>query len=354
MSSRETPRSNADIRGEGGAPRPAPTGSEKISIGSRPYSWVEPEPSTTPSLAWAHHGIIAVDDGFVSASADGNSLIHVRSGTTRETGRLPVTECHGMTLDRWRGDPSIWIADNGRKAVHDLSPTYARSVHDGQVIRVGMDGRVLQRLSASSLPEPLRKWRPCSIAVEDTPGGGRIWVADGYGKSVVHCFDPAGDYSWTRDGTESGARFDTPHGIVLDTRRERPRLIVADRGNRRLVAMSLDGEFIRSIGEGVLTSPSGLAFDGELLWVTELYGGLVCFDLEDEAVTVVGRPREPAEEGWPNAIESGQLVRPPLERGRFRSPHGIAVAPDGTIAVTEWVIGGRLILLSPLDEDAVD
>ncbi len=43
---------------------------------------------------------------------------------------------------------------------------------------------------------------------------------------------------------------------------------------------------------------------------------------------------------------NGNLVRPPLEAGKFNRPHTIAADNDGNLYVTEWLLGGRLTKLA--------
>jgi hypothetical protein len=60
----------------------------------------------------------------------------------------------------------------------------------------------------------------------------------------------------------------------------------------------------------------------------------------------VGRGR-PSCIASPNARDGdGNLARPPLEPGRFNSPHTLAADPDGNLYVTEWLLGGRLTKLA--------
>jgi hypothetical protein len=185
---------------------------------------------------------------------------------------------------------------------------------------------------------------------EEVKGGsGDIWVADGYGQSLLHRFAASGEWLATIDGSESGTEFRTPHDVIIDRRRSEPELYVADRANRRLVVLDLEGGFLRVVGEGELTSPSGLASSGDLLFVSELYGRLMAFDLSDELVDILGAEGDHERPGWPNDLDhDGNLVRAHgLERQGFNSPHGLATDARGTIYVSEWLIGGRLTRLSP-------
>ena len=56
----------------------------------------------------------------------------------------------------------------------------------------------------------------------------------------------------------------------------------------------------------------------------------------------------PSRPGWPNDRgDDGRPVRSKaLTPGRFNSPHAVAVGNDGSLYVTEWLIGGRTTKLA--------
>jgi outer membrane protein assembly factor BamB len=321
-----------------------------VTLGGRPYLWTEYATNPTPTRAWSHHGVVVGPDGygFIMASPDGRALVHLNEGTASRTNDLDVTECHGMSLDAFDSQYSIWIADNGHKYGYRRRGDDLETDRPGQVLRTDQSGRILQRLDSGQLADAAQEWRPTGVTSEAQDQGGRVWVADGYGRSFVHCFSREGELLWSSDGTDSGAAFNSPHGIVLDTRPAVPELLVADRGNKRIVVLTTSGRFLRTFGADLLTSPSGFAIHGDLLWVTELLGAIVAFDSDGHRIAVLGTTLELNEDGWPNALKGEVVERPLLEAGTFRSPHGIAINKMGVIAVSEWVIGGRLVLLSPV------
>ncbi|TDK25185.1 hypothetical protein E2F48_07805 [Arthrobacter crusticola] len=330
----------------------APSAAVDVELGGRRYRWTEYTTHPTPTRAWSHHGVVVGPDGegFIVASPDGRALVHLNRGTARRSEDLDVTECHGMSVDAFDSTYSIWIADNGHKYGYRDRGNDLETDRPGQVIRTDQSGRVLQRLDSRQLPARAMGWRPTGVTSEAREQGGRVWVADGYGRSFVHCFSREGNLLWSSDGRDSGTAFNSPHGILLDTRPVVPELLIADRGNKRIVVLSTDGTFLRTFGAGSLTSPSGFAIHGNLLWVTELFGAIVAFDGHDRLAAVLGSGLQSSEDGWPNALDGEVVERPRLEAGTFRSPHGIAVNDSGSIAVSEWVIGGRLILLTPVQE----
>jgi hypothetical protein len=323
-----------------------------VEVGGRRYRWTEYMTHPTPTRAWSHHGVVVGPDGegFIVASPDGRALVHLNRGTAGRSEDLDVTECHGMSVDGFDSTYSIWIADNGHKYGYRDRGNDLEIDRPGQVIRTDHSGRILQSLDSRQLPDRAKGWRPTGVTSESREQGGRVWVADGYGRSFVHCFSRDGVLLWSSDGIDSGKTFNSPHGILLDTRPTVPELLIADRGNKRIVVLGTDGTFLRTFGAGSLTSPSGFAIHGDLLWVTELFGAVIAFDGRDRLAVVQGSALESNEDGWPNVLDGEVVDRPRFEAGTFRSPHGIAVNDAGSIAVSEWVIGGRLILLIPVQE----
>ncbi|WP_104061661.1 hypothetical protein [Arthrobacter sp. 4R501] len=304
------------------------------------------------SRGWMHSGVGVLSDGRVlCAHPEGHDLLVIDPSGGAETISTSLTEMHSIVTCERDGEEVIAVADPGHRFVEDPADASAYADHfsPGRAVILNRDGSVLLELECPPLLDyALESWRPTSIAVDDSryTGSGDIWVADGYGASLVHRFDASGRYLGTQDGAETGTAFACPHGIMLRTDHGRLEIYVADRTNRRIVVMDPNGMQPRILGEGVLDSPSSLVLVGDRIYVTELFGGVARFD--GHAFTRVleqTRPRSNEDDAWPNRRTPGGLDGPVVDPGFFNSPHGIAT--DGHwLYVTEWFIGGRLSRLS--------
>lgn len=314
--------------------------------------WVAPDVELYGDDAWAHHDLAATADGRLIGFRSGGDSFWVLDRAGRLVGEWATNlgEGHGLTLAGPAGAEELWVADPGVIFARD-----AAGVHDavfsaghGRVVAFDLDGTPIAELPTPAAPvyEGEKTYRPTTVEV-DRKGEGAVWVADGYGAELVHKLSPEGDVLFTLSGEEGAGRFDTPHGILIDRRRpEEPLVYLTDRGNDRIAVYGLDGSFRRSIEDG-LRAPSGLAVRGDQLVVAELEGGVVILGSDDRVVGRFGRDLGAVSRpGWPNALDAeGRTVRPPLEEGRFNSPHGLAVDDRGVIYVAEWVLGGRLVRL---------
>lgn len=326
----------------------------KVTIGGAERQWTELFPRGGSSPAWMHSGITVTDSGdVVVAAPEGNAMMFLdRDGAELRRVATPTTDLHGIVRDVIDGRDVFWLVDHGHKYV-PASPVYADHRVLGRLVAVTPDGDVVHELHAPDHPAYADAgWSPTALAVEGEGAERRIWVADGYGASLVHAYAPDGSWLVTVDGADSGTAFDCPHGIVVDQRGPEPLLVVADRGNQRLVELGLDGRTRRVRAVGQVWSPSGLAIDGDLLLVTELWGDLVVLGRDGAVVDrLAAQSAEPARPGWPNAMADGAMVPPDVRPGVLNSPHGVAVDPtDHSWVLTEWFIGGRVVRLSPLKE----
>lgn len=326
----------------------------ELVVGEVAYRWEETTYCDVPSEGWAHHGVAVTGDGTVLFARPDQATLGLFDSQGRLCSQVEtdLTEMHKMTVVADGEGEAIWVADNGHRCLPSR-PRYSDFVRDGRIVLIGLDDGDVR----AEIPTPeheayeLGAWSPCAVAVDEKRlgGSGDIWVADGYGKSLLHRFNADGALLTSLDGSESGRVFDTPHDVVIDRRHATPELYVADRANQRIVVYSLDGEYLREVGVGSLTSPSGLVTSGELLIVAELQGAIALFDGDDNLVERLGETIREKSEVWPNALdENGNTVRPTdVVAGRFNSPHGVATDDSGTIYVSEWLIGGRLVRLIP-------
>lgn len=308
---------------------------------------------------WAHHGLAVTAAGHIVGfhTEEPALAIYDREGTLLAVIPVEITEGHGITLVRDGDLEYLWVADNGvKRRVDDV--TGAVRVDPGrwggQVVKIALDGRTLQRLPTPPLDVyETGRYGPSSVAVDEEArgGSGDVWVADGYGQSLLHRFDRNGVHLQTLTGEAGAGRFDCPHGIFLDRRGDAAELYVGDRSNRRVQVFDLEGTYKRSFGQDFLKSPCAFAVAGDLLVITELDARLTICDRNDDLLGYLGEDvHAPGEPGWPNLEFDGRVVpRTRYVPGHFNSPHGVAVDEHGAIYVSEWLLGGRLTKLVPLD-----
>ncbi|MCA4132583.1 hypothetical protein [Arthrobacter sp. M4] len=241
----------------------------------------------------------------------------------------PTLVNHGITLARRSGRDGLWLADPGTAS------------SAGQLAWLDLGTGVFEILEP-----PAPSWRPTSAAVVTASGPWQddLWVSDGYGDGLVYRHTA---YGWTEaiDGGETGLQFNCPHGIAIDRRGPDSLVVIADRGNRRLVFLEPGGKFVRAVTHELMTSPSSIAQCGDDLLVTDLFGAVLAVDESDGVRSLIGDSRGEPAPGWPNANSDSEPVRPELIDGVLNSPHGIAIANAHDIYVTEWVLGGRQIHL---------
>lgn len=301
---------------------------------------------------WMHSGVAVDRAGTIYvASPEGHAFLRLGADGGCATIPVDLTELHGMQL--LADERTLAVADPGHRLVPSAgSPTYVDETAPGRAALIDVDnGTIILELAQPEIPEYADAgWRPTSVAVDEpAAGAGIIWVADGYGKSLVHRFDSEGRHLDVFDGDATGLRLACPHGLALRSRDDAVELFVADRTNRRIVVSDPEGRVLRAFGTDHLDSPSSMTFIDDTLYVTELFGGIAAFTAEGHYLGSLERRRlrSQDEPGWPNAFDdAGVLTRAPLTDGLFNSPHGIAALGDDLI-VTEWLVGGRLEQINP-------
>jgi len=167
---------------------------------------------------------------------------------------------------------------------------------------------------------------------------GSIWIADGYGQSLVHRYTD-GALDLTLDG------FDTPHSLAVDG----DALLVCDRAHGVIKEYGLDGTLRRELGGGVVVTPTDLVIVGDVLVLTDFTAARLTVLTRDVELVehLFAGDRSPDEDAWPNArAADGTIVRPPLRAGDFNSPHTLVADDGGDLYVTEWLIGGRVTKLT--------
>ena len=169
---------------------------------------------------------------------------------------------------------------------------------------------------------------------------GRIFVADGYGSSKIYVYKQDGTFvkSFGVKGSEDG-QFKTSHGLAIDSRGEKPVLLVCDRENKRLQAVSLEDYSIKVVATD-LHRPCALSLWGDYVAVAELQGRVVILDKDFNVVSKIGD--NPDNKQWAKfkaAPESWQ-------GGIFTAPHGVSFDGKGNLYVMDWNKWGRVTKLT--------
>ena len=212
-------------------------------------------------------------------------------------------------------DGTIWCVDSGDHTVRQFTP----------------EGKLLFTLGESGKAAP-----PMSGIPFNTPAhiafdarNGEYYVADGYTNASVHKYSPDGKllFSWGEPGTGAG-QFNIVHYVGVDNNGY---VYIADRENQRVQVFDSQGKFEAQWND--MSRAACLCFDNagnQRVYVGEYFCGIG----SNFMATDLG-PRVSIYE------TSGKLLMRlgresyGADKGRFYSPHGIAVDSKGDIYVAE-------------------
>jgi hypothetical protein len=269
-----------------------------------------------------HGGVAVVKSGEIYTATDGPEGIAVFApdGKLARTVGKEFSGCHSLLAREEDGEEFL----------------YAAHLRGHQVVKLRLEGTAVWTLGApmeSKAYESPEKFHPTSVAVATD---GTIFVADGYGTSLIHRFDAERKWlgSFAGAGQEDG-KVQTCHGIAIDARGPKPLLLVCDRENRRLARFDLDGKFVDTFAED-LRRPCAVAFLGDAVAVAELAGRVTVLDGHGKVLAHLGDN--------PDESERANFGVPPSswKDGIFTAPHGIAFDAKGDLFVQDWNQSGRI------------
>ncbi len=167
---------------------------------------------------------------------------------------------------------------------------------------------------------------PTDVAIAPN---GDIYVVDGYGSQKVHRFDRNFKLLKTMGGPgKEHGKFNTCHGVWVNTLKKEPEIYIADRANNRLEVYSLELEYKRTIPE--MRLPCCFYQHNGQLYIPELGARVSILDDKDKLVARLG-------DG--SGLKKGEDVRKHPEM--FSTPHALTVDSKGDLYVIEWLPYGR-------------
>jgi DNA-binding beta-propeller fold protein YncE len=266
------------------------------------------------SLGPCHGGAVIDKAGNVYVTTDTTRGIVVYSPNGKFLKAVGPTRIHALEIREEDGTEYI----------------YAARPSDHEVVKLRLNGEQVWSLGTpadAGLYKDGKGFNPCAVTVGPD---GSIFVADGYGSNFVLKFDKNRKFvkAFGGPGKEEG-KFNTCHGIGLDTRHERPLLFVCNRNNNRVEHWDLEGNFVRVIQKD-LRMPAAVHIRGEYAVLPELQGRVTVLDKSGAIAARVGDN--------PNEKQRANFGLPPEQwtTGICNSPHVASMDKDGNLVVSEW------------------
>ena len=272
------------------------------------------------------HGDLAADSRGNVYIATGNTIQvigpdGIYKGDIRTKAGKVFKAVHGMKVRKMGGEELLLLAMPRIKRVVAVKP-------DGTVV-----WQIIGPPGVPGMYGSRGEYNPTDVDV--TPDG-RVYIVDGYGKSLVHLYDKERNYvkSFGGKGREDG-KFDICHNILVDTRSGTPTLLISDRQNNRLQQHDLEGKFLRTIDAG-LGRPCAADIHGDLLAVGELDGRVSLYDKDYKLISRLG------DEHKERRKASNQVAPEHWHAGDLIAVHGCTFDARGDLYAQEWNVHGRV------------
>lgn len=282
------------------------------------------------------HGVVEDSQGFIyvhhtvnaaSESDDTMVVFDPKGKFVRSWGKDFKGGAHGLHINKEGKEDFLYLCDTKR----------------GVIAKTNLKGEVVWQLGYPEDSEAYKpgadgkkkKWSPTNLAVARN---GDVYVGDGYGSSYVLQYDKNGKYIRTiASPGKAPGELSSPHGIAIDSRGGRERLLVADRSNKRLQYFTMDGKHESFAGNVIL--PCHFSFLKDTLLIPDLDSRVTLLDKDNKLIAHLG------EGDAAGSRDLRKKARDQFVPGKFVCPHGAWFDHKGNIFVAEWVEVGRVTKL---------
>ena len=311
-------------------------------------NWSKADRATAPVTN--AHAMIEDSEGqiyLITDDMENAFIVYEKDGTFVRAFGKGLKGGHGLDVITLNGTEHLIHVDGGW---HQTVPSaWEFEQTNGGVTLLRKDGTILRRLSSPhdlGLFDEQTRYQPCDVAV--TPDND-ILVVDGYSTDKVLHFKPDGTLVRVWGGAKKGdpSDLDNAHGISIDGSDPRhPKVWVSSRGQNKLKAFTLEGEFLETID--LPGAYAGQAFfQGDHLYTGVCWSKAVGIGdrLENSGfVIVIDRKNNhvvSAPGGVEPAYKDGKLQPLFQQHSIFKHVHDLYVDSAGDIYVGEWNSGNR-------------
>ena len=275
-------------------------------------------------------------------AVDGKDRVYV---LTRTKPGLVIFDRKGKLLEIWEEDAALkkgissqtftetahglyWSKEHGKEYLYFTENKQKDGNGGRRVTKTDLKGNVLLRIGnvteESKTSIKFQFDNPTDVAIA---ANGDIYVVDGYGSQLVHRFDKKGKLIRTIGGRgKENGKFNTCHGVWVNTLKKTPEIYIADRNNDRVEVYSMDLDYKRTLGN--VRKPCCFYQHKKHLYIPDLASRVTVFDADDKVAAQLGDGK-----GVPRTQDRPEV---------FFAPHALTVDSKGDLYVLEWVPEGRL------------
>ncbi len=272
------------------------------------------------------HEMVYTKDGniiMLTNETRNNIIVYNKDGKLLESWGTTYPGGHGLTLSNEGGEEFLYITDTERH----------------EVIKTDLKGREVLILPYPRASEKYTKpseYLPTETAIASN---GDIYVADGYGSQYILQYDNFGRLKNVFGGRGDGIdQFNNAHGIAIDNRRGKERLLVTARAQNKLKYFSLDGEYQSTINlkGAYICRP---VIKDEYVYLATIWSGdgsantgfVSILDKDNKLISAPG--------GNAPVYDNGRLGDMHQTLQVFSHPHDVCVDEDENLYVCQWNAG---------------